>query len=326
MTPQLLPHIQGRPGGLGRVGVTGQPQLPVGHGPDVRLACRAEGGESLVPGGPLVGCLPGGRGADRVIGMVVAVHLPVRGDRGGLVFPVPTGGGACGNRAEGAGRPGRCGLGGVLAQAPGAVVHHRRDLGQVRAPVLVGKPGYSFGPGALGLREQRVDARADPGVQDGSNVAGSGQVAGGDGGVDDLGGVQACEFGGVQGAVQPAGLVRERLAVAGRKRGRDELAVPVVVGGLGFGGPDGVQGSEVVGVGQVVLPDHGGGLFGAVAAEDVGEHGDRLALARPVRAARRGLMCAVSRAFVAKTLVVVEFGGRPGAGLGVGGPAGVVNT
>jgi hypothetical protein len=60
----------------------------------------------------------------------------------------------------------------------------------------------------------------DAGVQDGSDVAGSGQVPGGDGGADDLGRVQAGQFGGVQGAVQPAGLVRERLAVAGRERGR----------------------------------------------------------------------------------------------------------
>src|SRR6266568_5468785 len=120
--PQLLPGIRGRPGGLPRVGVAGQPQLPVGQGPDIRLACRAEGGESLVPRGPLIRCFPGRLGTDRVIGMVVAVHLPVRGDRGGLVFPLPAGGGAGGDRAEDADHPGRRGLGGVLAQAPGAVV------------------------------------------------------------------------------------------------------------------------------------------------------------------------------------------------------------
>jgi len=109
------------------------------------------------------------------------------------------------------------------------------------------------------------------------------RVPGGDGGADGLGGVQAGEFGGAQGAEQPPGLVRERLAVAGRERGGDQVAVAVVAGGGGFGGPDGVQGSEVVGVGQVALPDRGGGLFGAVAAEDVGEHGDRLTLAGAVR-------------------------------------------
>jgi hypothetical protein len=43
------------PGGLGGVGVAEQPQLAVGHGPDAGAADRAEGGEGLVPGGPLVG-------------------------------------------------------------------------------------------------------------------------------------------------------------------------------------------------------------------------------------------------------------------------------
>ena len=88
------------------------------------------------------------------------------------------------------------------------------------------------------------------------------------------------EFGGVQGAVQPAGLVRQRLAMAGRKRGRDQVAVAVVAFGSGLGAPDGVQGGEVVGVRQIALPGRGGGLLGGVAAEDVSEHGDRLALAR----------------------------------------------
>jgi hypothetical protein len=59
----------------------------------------------------------------------------------------------------------------------------------------------------LRLGKQRIDARADPGVQDGGDVAGSGQVAGCDGGAEDVGGVQAGEFGGVQGAEQPAGPV-----------------------------------------------------------------------------------------------------------------------
>ncbi len=74
------------------------------------------------------------------------------------------------------------GLGGVLAQPPGAVVHHGRDLGQVGLAVGVRQVGDASGPGALGLGEQRVDALADPGVQDGGDVPGSGQVPGGDGG------------------------------------------------------------------------------------------------------------------------------------------------
>jgi len=44
-------------------------------------------------------------------------------------------------------------------------------------------------------------------------------------------------------------------AVAGWEHGHDQVAVAVVADGSGFGGPDGVQGGEVVGVGQVVLPD-----------------------------------------------------------------------
>ena len=67
-----------------------------------------------------------------------------------------------------------------------------------------------------------------------------------------------------------------RLPVAGRERGQDQVAVAVVAGGCGFGGPDRVQDGQVVGVGQVALPDRGGGQLGAVAAQDVGEHGDRL--------------------------------------------------
>jgi hypothetical protein len=88
------------------------------------------------------------------------------------------------------------------------------------------------------LGNQPVDARADPGIEDGGDVAGSGQVPGCDGGADDLGRVQAGEFGGVQGAEQPPGLVRQRLAMAWRQRGRDQVAVAVVAGGLRFGSPE----------------------------------------------------------------------------------------
>ena len=59
------------------------------------------------------------------------------------------------------------------------------------------------------MGEQWVGARPDPGVQDGGDVPGAGQVPGGDRGADDLGWVQAGEFGGVQGAEQPSGLVGE---------------------------------------------------------------------------------------------------------------------
>jgi hypothetical protein len=86
----------------------------------------------------------------------------------------------------------------------------------------------------------------------------------------------------VQGAVQPAGPVGELAAVPGRERGRDELAVAVAPRVAGFGGPDHVQDGQVVGVGQVAAPGLGRREFGAVAAQDVGQHGDRLAFAGPV--------------------------------------------
>ena len=82
----------------------------------------------------------------------------------------------------------------------------------------------------------------------------------------------------------------------------------------------------MVGVGQVSLPDRGGGLFGAVAAEDVGEHGDRLALADLVWLCAWRWWCRVSGAFASDTVVAVQFGGGPGAGCGSAGRDGVVNT
>ena len=84
----------------------------------------------------------------------------------------------------------------------------------------------------------------------------------------------------MQGAEQPAGLVGWLAAVTGWECGRDQVAVAVVAGGMGFCGPDGVQRGEVFGVGQVAAPDRRRRQFGAVAGEDVGKHGDRLALVR----------------------------------------------
>ena len=66
--PQLFPGMAGCPGGLRRVGVADQPQPPVGHGPDVGLAGRAEDREGFVPGGPLVRCFLAGLGTERSSG------------------------------------------------------------------------------------------------------------------------------------------------------------------------------------------------------------------------------------------------------------------
>ena len=81
-----------------------------------------------------------------------------------------------------------------------------------------------------------------------------------------------------------------------------------------------MEDGQVVGVGQVALPGRGGGQLGAVAAEDVGEHGDRLARVGTARVAAAGWPGRVSGAFAAEAVVAVEFGGGPGAGLRVGGP------
>ncbi len=90
---------------------------------------------------------------------------------------------------------------------------------------------------------------AQAGVDDGGQVAGSGQVPFGDRGGQDLPGVQAGQFGGAQGPPQPFRLVAEFLLVAGRQDGGEQVLVALLAGGCGFGGPDGVQDGQVIGVG-----------------------------------------------------------------------------
>ena len=68
---QLVTDVPGCPGGFDRVGVAQVQQLPVGHAADVRSVDRAEGGESLVPGGPNVRRGRGGFGPDGLGGAVV---------------------------------------------------------------------------------------------------------------------------------------------------------------------------------------------------------------------------------------------------------------
>jgi hypothetical protein len=58
---------------------------------------------------------------------------------------------------------------------------------------------------------------ADAGVEDGGDVAGAGQIPFGDRVSQGLGGVQAGQLGGAQGAPQPLRLVAGFAAVAGRK-------------------------------------------------------------------------------------------------------------
>ncbi len=273
-----------------------------------------------MPGGPLVWCLAAGFGADRVGRVAVAVHLAVGADAGCLGLPGPAAGLVSGYRAEGVDRPGRASPGGVLAQALGAAVHHGGDSGQVGLACGIGQPGDAAGPGALRLGQQRFDARADPGVQDGGDVPGSGQVTGGDGGADDLGGVQAGQFGAPQGAEQPPGLPGQVLPAAGRECGQHQVAVAAVAGGGGLGGPDRVQDAQVVGVGQVALPGLRRGQLGAVAAQHVSEHGDRLTQAQGARDGGAGQAGQVSGVLAAEAVVAAEFGGGPGARLRVSCP------
>src|SRR5262249_55005358 len=129
--------------------------------------------EGFVPGGALVGGVVGGFGADRVGGVVVTVDFPAGADRGGLGLPLVPRGGVVGDGPEGLECPDGGVLGGVLAEALFAVVHHLGNLGQVGLPVWVGQVRYSVGPGSLRLGEQRVDALADAVVENGGDIAGS---------------------------------------------------------------------------------------------------------------------------------------------------------
>ena len=104
-------------------------------------------------------------------------------------------------------RPGQGVLGGVLADPVLAGVHQGGDLGDVGAAFGVGDGGDLRGPRPGRERDQGAEPVADPGVQDGGQVAGSGQVPFADRVGEDLGGVQAGQFGGAQGPEQPSGLV-----------------------------------------------------------------------------------------------------------------------
>ena len=84
--------------------------------------------------------------------------------------------GSLGDRAEGVDGPGRGVLGGVLADPVLAGVHQSGDLGGVGAASGVGDRGQLRGPRAGRERDQGADAVAETGVEDGGDVAGSGQV------------------------------------------------------------------------------------------------------------------------------------------------------
>jgi TIR domain len=114
----------------------------------------------------------------------------------------------------------------------------------------------------------------DPG-RDGPLAAG--QVPFADRVGEDLGGVQAGQFGGAQGPPQPPGPLAVLAAVVAGQCGGEQLAVALLAGRGGFGGPDRVQHGQVVGVGEGLLAGLGGRVLLAVAVQDGGQHGERLA-------------------------------------------------
>jgi len=90
-------------------------------------------------------------------------------------------------------------LGGVLADPVLARVHQRGDLRGERAALGVGDGGDLGRPRARRGRDEGADPVPEPGVDDGGQVAGPGQVSLSDRGGQDVAGVQAGQFGGAQG-------------------------------------------------------------------------------------------------------------------------------
>ena len=194
-----------------------------------------------------------------------------------LLLPVQPVRRVLGDRAEGGDRPGQGVLGGVLADPVLAGVHQGSDLGEVGVAFGVGDGGDLRGPRPGRERDRGADPGADPGVQDGGQVAGSGQVPFADRVGEDLGGVQAGQFGGAQGPPQPSGPVAALAVVVAGQCAGEQLAVPLLAGRGGFRGPDGVQHGQVVGVGQGLTAGLGGRVLLAVTVQDGSQHSQRLA-------------------------------------------------
>ena len=109
--------------------------------------------------------------------------------------------------------------------------------------------------------------------------AGGGEGAACDGVPDDLGAVEAGEFGGADGAPQRVGVAQDFAGVRAGRGFADGAGVP----GSGFGValivPDGEQGSEMVGVRQGMFAGFGRCQLCAVAANNWCEDRDRVVLA-----------------------------------------------
>ena len=136
-------------------------------------------------------------------------------------------------------------------------------------------PGNLPRPRARRERDGRAEAVAQAGIDDGGQVAGSGQVPFGDRGRQYPGDVQSGQFGGSQGPPQPPCLVAQRTAVTGRQAGCDQ-SCSAARGQAWSRRPDRVQDREVIGAGHA-LPVLGGRQELAVPFQDGGQHGQRLA-------------------------------------------------
>jgi hypothetical protein len=238
------------------------------------------------------------------------------------VLPGEAGRGVVRDRPEGGDRPRRAGGGGVLADPAPPVVHYCGELGEETPSFgIIGlwNPGR---PERGGERDEIAMAAADAGVDHGGDVTGAGQVPPGHGLGQDLARVQACQFGGVQGAVQP--LFRVAVVPAGSRRqgGLEEGAVAPFAGRGGLGGPHRVQDGQVVGVGQGLPAALGRGLPGAVAAGgDLREHAYRAGCPWVVPVAR-----VVAVGVGGEAVVAGEFGAGRVPGAGSDSLTGVVKT
>ena len=182
----------------------------------------------------------------------------------------------------------------MLADAFLPFVHGPGDVGGEPLPPRVGELGDALGPRPLRLRDEALHHRPDPGVQDAGHVLAAFQVPRIDGGLDDLGRVQAGVLGGAQAAEQPPRLVGRQalLAPAVRQRVQHDLPVPVVDGLACLAFPHGIEQGEVVDAGEGVPLVFAGAVLGAVAGQDVGEDADRLPLPRPRLAPACGVLAA----------------------------------
>ena len=170
-------------------------------------------------------------------------------------------------------------------------------------------PGTCADHGPGRERDQAAEPVPDPGVDDAGHVAGAGQVPFGDGVGEDLPGVQAGQFGAAQGAPQPPGLVARPAAVFGGQGGQEQVAVALLAGGGGLGGPDRVQHGQVVGVGESLLAGLGRRELLAVAVQHAGQHAQRRA-----RRGRLGGRGGNAGPFGMNLVVAGQLGRRPRAG------------